>query len=116
MDRTGAAALFRGDRDLATLLSAADDLGGRGRSRLRHARAGRGNRRQGSDHRGRSKIPAQAWPNELIQRSQGIAGYRRAWRVITFARPGANAIDSPLGYGDIHAAASISRCMRIPSL
>ena len=37
----GAAALFRGDRDLAHLLPAPDDLGGRGRSRLCRARSRR---------------------------------------------------------------------------
>jgi hypothetical protein len=38
------------------------------------------------------------------------------WRVITFARRDANAIDSPRRYGDIHASASTLRCLQIPSL
>ncbi len=65
MDRTRATALFRGDRDLADVMPAADDLGGCGRSRLRRTPVRRRHWRESSDHRGRREIPARARSRRL---------------------------------------------------
>src|SRR5258705_10917414 len=101
MDREGAAALFRGDRDLAHFLPAADDLGGCGRSRLRRPRNCCGFRVDRDGYRTRRKAAARAWPRQLIARH----GPRHCamWATIPFARLDATAIDLPSGYGDIHA-------------
>src|SRR5260370_36570742 len=73
MDRQGTTALFRGDRDLAHLLPAADDLGGRGRSRLCRARTHRRLRADRDRHRRRRKTPAPARSRQLIALSLLLA-------------------------------------------
>src|SRR3982074_1318262 len=108
MDRPRAAALFRGDRDLADVLPAADDLGGCGRSRLRRTRGRRGLRGDRNGYWRRRKAAARAWPRKLI--AQHGPRDCAVWASITFARLDANAIDLPSGYGDIHAFASTLRC------
>src|SRR5229473_3209185 len=73
MDREGAPALLRGDRDLADVMPAADDLGGCGRWRLCRARVRGGFR---GDHYGygrRRKAAAQQWPRWLIVWQRGLA-------------------------------------------
>src|SRR5258705_7978661 len=74
MDRAPTKTLFGSDRDLADVLPAADDLGGRGRSRLCRAAAHRG-RAAGRDHRGRRKIFTRARPRLVIASAVMGAAY-----------------------------------------
>src|ERR1700682_6427161 len=67
MCRARAAALFRGDRDLAHVLPAIDDLGGCGRSRLCRARSYRRLRADRDRHGRRRKAVAGERPRQLIR-------------------------------------------------
>src|SRR5471032_569085 len=78
-------------------MSAAHDLGGRRRSRLCRARGGRGRRPAGDGHRPGQKVAART--------RSGLLGGCDHFRAPTIDSSGRN--------GDIHAAASSLRCMKI---
>src|SRR5882672_2736505 len=89
MDCEGAPALFRGDRDLADVMPAADDLGGCGRRRLRRARVRRGFRDDHYGYGGRRKAAAQQRPHRLIVRLRAhivVRGRLRPSRSPSFSR------------------------------